>query len=190
MVSVAFPSSDHVPACADADSELMTQVALHNSLALDQLYRRHRGALLAYFTKLGAREEREDLVQETFVRLHGYRHRYRRTSKFTSFLYTLARHAWIDHGRKCLRQNRLLDRYHVEMAAEPHPSMEAGSERIEIDAALAQLPPKMKRVVELHFFQGLKYGEISGTLDLPVGTVKSRMNHAMILMRGWLNGRL
>ena len=79
------------------DFALMARVRAGRADAFRTLVERHRRPLLNFFARMGASSHGEDLAQETFVRLWNYRKKYKPSAKFTTFLYTLARHAWLDH---------------------------------------------------------------------------------------------
>lgn len=172
---VPFPKEE-VP-CVDA--RLMERTAAGSAAAFEEIVRRHQKILLNFFIRMGASGDSEDLVQETFVRLYNYRDRYQPSARFTSFLYHLARNAWADHGRKAARSERLathLQEFH------PPSGMEGGSsrgEQADIEAALARLSPKLREVVVLNIYQGLRYQEVADALGIPLGTVKSRINLAL-----------
>lgn len=151
------------------------------------LVRRHQRPLLNFFLRLGARTEAEDLVQETFVRVFRFRRRYRPRAKFTTFLYTVARHVRIDALRRLKRSQELLLRAREEMDASSDGAMSATRARIDAGELVRRLPEKLKDVVVLSVYQGLAYEQIAGILRIPVGTVKSRMFLAMERLRAMLD---
>jgi RNA polymerase sigma-70 factor (ECF subfamily) len=173
----------------DPDGELMSHVAAGSEPAFVELIHRHQGPLLNFFTRMGVYNDAEDLVQETFVRLYRGRARYRRTAKFTTFLYVLARHVWADRGRQAARRERLQASLKVdaETAAERRPHRRAAG--LDVEEALAKLSPKLREVVVLNVYQGLPYQDIADTLGIPLGTVKSRLNLAMEALRESLDAR-
>ena len=134
--------------------------------------------LLNFFWRHGVSvTEAEDLVQETYLKLWKYRDRYKRTAKLQTFLFILARQALIDAQRKFLRQTEKEASYaeHVEKVQQP-ASVAAEDD---VRWALARLSAPLRDVVELGVFQDLPYGEVSQILEIPVGTVKSRMSNAI-----------
>ena len=157
------------------DEQLMQASAGGDSGAFAVLVRRHQDPLLNFFRRMGVYMEAEDLVQETFVRLFKYRDRYEPTAKFTTFLYTIARHARLDLLRKHRRKEGLLRRFGEESPTADESGMELAASRLDADAALRRLPEKLRNVVVLSLYQGLNYDEIAGVLRIPQGTVKSRM---------------
>jgi RNA polymerase sigma-70 factor, ECF subfamily len=167
----------------DPDAALMAQVAAGSQTAFVEIVHRHQNALLNFFIRLGAYSDGEDLVQETFVRVFRYRQKYRPTARFTTFLYVLARHVWADRGRKTMRRERM----ELELQAEAETTNGAGpvnpAAHVDVEDALKSLSPKLREVLVLNVYQGLRYQEIADVLGVPVGTVKSRVNLAMQALR-------
>jgi RNA polymerase sigma factor (sigma-70 family) len=157
------------------DHELMGKVRAGDQDAFAVLIRRHQSPLLNFFRRLGANNESEDLVQDVFLRVYRYRDRYVHNAKFTTFLYTLARHVWSDRWRKLQRILRIEERAKQELPSATGGC--AGQVRDAMDAqhALAQLPEKLRMVLVMSIYQGLRYDEIAAALAIPEGTVKSRV---------------
>ncbi len=134
--------------------------------------------LLNFFWRQGVSvTEAEDLVQETYLKLWKYRDRYRRTAKLQTFLFILARQVLIDAHRSFLRQKKKEDSYaeHVEKVQQPA----VVSAEDDVRWAMARLSVPLRDVVELGVFQDMPYSEVSRILEIPVGTVKSRMSNAI-----------
>lgn len=128
---------------------------------------------------MGASNHGEDLAQETFVRLWNYRKKYKPAAKFTTFLYTLARHAWLDSVRRQSRFQLFTARYREEMPSSTDGGLGRLRRELDIQAALEKLSPKLREVLVLAVHQGLAYDEIAQILHIPVGTVKSRVFNAL-----------
>ena len=161
----------------------MTLVAAGSETAFVELVHRHQNPLLNFFRRMGAYSDAEDLVQETFLRLYRYRERYRASARFATFLYVLARHAWADRGRKIARRERLTARLETaaEVAAGAPPPAVGGP--ADVEAAMKRLSPKLREVLVLNVYQGMRYQEVADVLGIPLGTVKSRINLAMQELR-------
>ena len=168
--------------------ELMTLVREGNREAFVVLVRRHQKSLLNFFRRMGARShEMEDMAQETFLRVFGYRDRYEPKGKFTNFLFVLARHVWADAGRRAQRRPEVLSET-LDEGPDPDARGDARAEaRVDAEVALARLSEKLRSVVVLSVYQGLEYSRIAEILEIPVGTVKSRMHLAMRQMRETLD---
>ncbi len=166
------------PLPPDEDVELMLRAGAGQREAFERLIRRHQQPLLNFFLRSGVDWDAEDLVQQTFIRLYGYRQRYRPRAKFTTFLYLLARQVWIDELRRRRRQQRLREqaREQAELAAVAAPTAVADAGfSDELQQALDRLSPRHREVVVLGVLQELEYAEIARILKIPMGTVKSRM---------------
>ncbi len=168
----------------DPDATLMLLAAGGDDAAFGRLVERHQRPLLNFFLRSGAHDESEDLVQKTFIRLYRYRDRYQPVARFVTFLYHLARNVWIDETRAMGRKRRLVIalREDESQGAPPGTSAPSGA-AMDAATALASLSPKLRDVVVLHIYQGLRYHEIADILDIPEGTVKSRMSLAMNALR-------
>ena len=162
----------------------MLRAARGDEEAFARLVERHQRPLLNFFLRSGASDESEDLVQKTFVRLYRYRDRYQPVARFITFLYHLARNVWIDETRALARKHRLHNALREEERERSTPggSTPSGA-AMDAATALATLSPKLRDVVVLHIYQGLRYHEIADVLEIPEGTVKSRMNLAMKALR-------
>ena len=162
----------------------MLETAAGSDVAFAQLVRLHQNRLLNFFTRMGVYNDGEDLVQETFVRLYKARARYRPTAKFTTFLYVLARHVWADRGRKIKMRDRVEECLKTDAeiggGMVVPPVTGAG---LDVQEALDKLSPKLREVIVLNVYQGLQYQEIADVLEIPLGTVKSRMNLALKELR-------
>jgi len=165
----------------------MLETASGSDLAFAELIRRHQNGLLNFFIRMGVYNDAEDLVQETFVRVYKARERYRPAAKFTTFLYVLARHVWSDRGRKAKMQKRLEESLKTDAEIGGGVTMPASQAGMDVQLALNQLSPKLREVIVLNIYQGLRYQDIADVLDIPLGTVKSRINLALQELKGIFN---
>ena len=161
----------------------MLQVAKGDNSAFETLVKRHQKPLLNFFVRMGAYSDSEDLVQDTFVRLHRYRERYQPTAKFTTFLYVLAHRVWADLGRKMQRRDRLSASLQTEVETSSQTAIASPMPIMDVEAALDKLSDKLRDVIVLNIYQGLRYQEIADVLNIPLGTVKSRINLAITALR-------
>jgi RNA polymerase sigma-70 factor, ECF subfamily len=141
-------------------------------------------------------DEAEDLTQEVFVKVYQTLGRYRESDgPFGGWLMAVARNHAIDHyrRRKQERLRRADDPALLETAParEEHPI--AGLEREErkrlVHSGLRALPPDLRLPLILCDLQGLPYEEIAAELQIPLGTVKSRINRARVELAKRLVGR-
>ena len=134
--------------------------------------------LLNFFWRQGVSySEGEDLLQETYLRLWNYRDQYRETAaKFSTFAFTVARQVRIDALRRMTRRERREESWQAER---PVSQDAERMEREDVLWAVSRLSEPLREVVELGVFQDLPYAQISEILEIPVGTVKSRMSNAL-----------
>ena len=123
----------------------------------------------------------EDLAQETFLRAYRKLDTFAHQSRFSTWLFQIARNAGIDALRRRDRDGRLL-----EVVPEPgaRPSPEGGAE---IDAGLAALSPKLREAVLVVEVLGYRYREAAVILGVPEGTVKSRVHAAREQLVAWFD---
>ncbi|MCW8130686.1 MAG: sigma-70 family RNA polymerase sigma factor [Planctomycetota bacterium] len=174
------------------DPELMREFRDGDETAFDKLVKRHQVGLLNFFYRLvWDHSLAEDLTQEVFMRLYTHKNEYEPQAKFTTYLYRIGRNCWIDYLRrtKSERKNVSLDAETpggsalaetVPLRTED-PQETARKEELAdtLVEAIDELPEDHKLVFILSEVQGMKYHEIGETLGIPVGTVKSRMFHAV-----------
>lgn len=180
--SPSSPAPEAAPSAPapDGDIALMLRLSAGDESAFAPLLARHQTPLMNFFTRMGASiHDAEDLTQESFMRLWNYRTRYRPAAKFTTFLYTLARHAWFDHLRKQNRFARFFQRYLEEAPESSDGGIPQTLRNLDLQSALSLLPEKQREVLVLAVCQGQSYADISQVLSIPVGTVKSRVFNAL-----------
>lgn len=160
---------------------------------------RESGTLLGFFRRLGAAvEEAEDLTQDVLVKLFRAAPTYSQRERFPAYAFRVARNAWIDAERgRSVRPAAAAGSEPDEATPEqrrpgherePEEVVAIAEERSRLDESLASLPEGHRLVFELGAIQELDYAEIGGILDIPVGTVKSRMFHAVRKLRRSLGG--
>jgi len=172
------------------DWELMRRVAAGSDAAFREIIERYQNTLFHLFARLGARhDEAEDAAQETFLRVHSYRERYQPTGSFRTFLMTVARRAWLDLCRRRERRRRR-SAPGTDLATIEGPHALGLDDRLDLEAALGELPEGHRMVLVLSLWGGLKYEEIADVMEIPEGTVKSRVFHALRKLRGCLSSEL
>ena len=180
--------SENENSSTTTDESMMQLVAQGDRDAFVALVRKYQQSLLNFFYRMNVyNADRDDLVQETFIRLFNYRDRYRPTAKFTTFLYLMARQVQVDYYRKQQRRAVLVETLKNEPPEEVPECGGNEDKRIRIEKALNKLSDEMRSVVVMSIYQDLKYAEIAEILDIPLGTVKTRMFHALQKLRKVLN---
>lgn len=193
-VLAAAPSANEF---ADfTDEELLIEYRVFaNRRCFDELYRRHQADLTRYlFRRVGNREVAEDAVQATFMRVLQKHGQFDAEKKFRPWLYRIAHNQAIDLKRRSKRHDEAarLDASSVEgdsssswsetlPSREPDPSSttENAETAQNVRNAIAQLPEGLRQILDLIYFQGMRYYEAAENLQLPTATLKSRLNSAL-----------
>ncbi|MBJ7600800.1 MAG: RNA polymerase sigma factor SigE [Candidatus Nephthysia bennettiae] len=129
--------------------------------------------------------EAEDLTQEAFARAYRARTRYRPTAPPGAWLHRIA----VNTAISFLRRRKLSRLLPLRLYEAPDDRDYARSEaRTVVDAALADLSPRLRAAVVLHYFHDYSRDEIAQILGIPSGTVASRIAKAMVLMRRAMAG--
>lgn len=167
----------------------------------------HTRRFLGFFERLGApRSESDDLVQETFLKLYrlaahphpstptgprGAAVGYVDRGQFLAYAFRVARNVWIDRTRRQASAPRRSDDDASELSISidarrpgrtipaPGAAVELHEESLRIREAVSALPDSHRLVVELGILQELPYSDIAEALEIPIGTVKSRMFNAL-----------
>ncbi len=181
----------------ESDEQLMLSAGQGDRDAFGELVRRYSSRMVnVAYQVVGDRELAEDIAQETFLRAYKSAARYRQISKFSTWLYTIA----LNLCRNELRR-RKFKTYSLEGMAErdedsskiradipdektqPDVDMERKEAGSLVRQAVEQLPEKFKTPLVLRDIQELTYEEISEILNLPEGTVKSRINRGRLRVK-------
>ncbi len=183
---------------AVTDEALMRAYGAGDAQAFETLYARHKGATYRYFLRHADsnKSTADELHQDLWLRLIGARERYEAQAKFTTWLYTLARHRLVDHWRSrhgillaSLEDDEILSQTEESIAAscgtddDPlHASIDAETRR-HLIAALAEVPPLQRDAFLLHIEGGLSLDEIASLTVTSGETVKSRLRYAYRRLR-------
>jgi RNA polymerase sigma-70 factor (ECF subfamily) len=184
------------------DEELVGDYRRGNAAAFEELVRRHHDDLIRFLIRLvGNRAVAEDAFQETFLQVHLSAETFDVARRFKPWLFTIA----ANKGRDALRRNarrRTLDlsapvggggnggeggdgsgRSYVDLMEVDVPSPEAGVNDQErnklVQKALDDLPWSLREILLLAYFQRMSYNQIAEALEIPLGTVKSRLHSAV-----------
>lgn len=167
----------------------------------ERFVRQEIPTFLGFFQRLGAsRTEAEDRVQELLLKLYQHARTYQRQGRFAAYAFRVARNLMIDRTRRrALREEAqgvgeedevvgaTLERLADDSVGDPLADLARSEQVARLRAALARLPDHHRLVFELGVVQELPYQEIGDVLDVPVGTVKSRMFHAVRKLRDALD---
>jgi len=173
--------------------ELVTRAQNDDRNAFSELVRIHsQGVLNVIYRMCGDMGVAEDAAQETFIQAWLRMPSYRPGTSLRNWLYRIAVNTAIDMLRK---DKRILPGEIEDLNlrdSKPGPeAMVASFERTEVvQEAVLALPKASRAVLVLREFEGLSYQEIADALEIPVGTVMSRLNYARKLLREKLEVKL
>ncbi|HWX20164.1 MAG TPA: sigma-70 family RNA polymerase sigma factor [Candidatus Binatia bacterium] len=186
-----------------SDEQAMQRVQTDDDeCAFAQLVSRWEGPIQRLCVRMiGDAHGGQDLAQETFVRVFARRKEYAPSGKFSTWLWRIALNLCYDELRRRRRQeassfdevgSKTAARLEEFLAAGPTPDESlVDQERQQlVRGALRQLPEAYRAVLVLRHYENLKFREIAGVLDIPEGTVKSRMAEALTQMNRLLRPML
>jgi RNA polymerase sigma-70 factor (ECF subfamily) len=171
----------------DDQRELIDRARAGEAIAFQRLAEQHAARLWRCALVLGKDGHwAEDLAQETLVEAWRSLARFDGRCRFSTWLYGILRHRFLK-GRRRPGAARLSapDALGQVPCAAPTPdcSAEASEDALRVRQAVASLPEEHRLVVELRFFAGATLDEIAAALGRPLGTVKSRLHHALEKLR-------
>lgn len=192
------------PLTSCSDEDLLLRFRRGEAEAFGALLRRYERELFGYLHRyLGNNALAEDVFQNTFLQLYLKSGQYEEGRPVRPWLYTIATHQAID----ALRRNGRHQAVSLEMVREegsgqgdvnglvqmlesrdsgPFDQLAQQEQREKVRASVEQLPEPYRQVLLLAYYQGLKYREIADILEIPVGTVKSRLHAALLkLQEAW-----
>ena len=177
---------------AMTDEQAMWRVQMHDDAeAFAKLVRRWEGPIQRLCARMtGDMHRGQDLAQEAFVRLFAHRKEYQARGRFSTFLWRVALNLCYDELRKINRRGEISLAANSEDSADGFDALAAQGESPDsqlvegeraklVRQALIKLPDAYRTVVILRHYQDLKFREIAEVLDIPEGTVKSRMAEAL-----------
>lgn len=188
-------------------NQLVAQAKQGDRDAFERIVDAYRRKIRDYAAKmLNDPSEAEDVAQQTFVRAYEAISDLRDNSRFQTWLYRIASNLAIDASRKrkrhrwytvSLNENiydddatELKDNLANEDVRTPEEEMEATAEQGMIWEAVSQLTPKLRRTYILCDVQGLDYETAAAVMEIPLGTVKSRLFNARKQLKGKLGTKL
>lgn len=173
-----------------SDAELIAAWRDRDEAAAGELVRRHARALAAFLAASGARDDLEDLVQETFFRAFRRMDRYRGDASFRSWLLAIGSNALRDVGRRRRRRALLplADRDVVDGSADPHGEAVARDLAARLEGAVQELPRLQREVFLLRAQQELPYDEIAAALGTSPGAARVHYHHAVKRLRAVIAG--
>jgi RNA polymerase sigma-70 factor (ECF subfamily) len=178
-----------------SDEELLTRFRKGQREVFGALVRRYQRELYGYLRRyLGDADLADDVFQNTFVQVYSKAGQYETSRPVRPWLYAIATNQAIDALRRVNRHPAVsLEQTEAEADgekrglvdllagrdADPFDNVDRAETREQVRACIDRLPDFMKQVILLAYYQGLKYQEIADALEIPLGTVKSRLHAAL-----------
>lgn len=174
------------------DYRLMRRVQDGDMVAFNEVVERYKDRLMNVIGRmLSSQEEAEDVVQETFIRVYQHRNSFNFQHCFSTWIYTIG----LNLARNELRKRKRFKHYDItEMQgneSEFAVEMKLPSRLPQVlDEAVQELPEKYRLAFMLRDLQEMPYEEVAKILSIPLGTVKSRVNRARMMLRDKLLPKL
>ena len=172
---------------SDSDTALVARViASDDRGAFELLVRRHQSAVRNFLRRLARNdvERANDLAQDTFIKMYQGLASYRGTARFTTWLFRIAYHTFLNDERGRHANDEFNEDEHGSVADTTTDT--AGA--LDVDRALERLPTRQRAVFDLHYKKGMTHSEIAEALELPLGTIKSDLVRGHEKLREWLTG--
>ncbi|MBV1859329.1 MAG: RNA polymerase sigma factor [Nannocystaceae bacterium] len=171
-----------------ADEELLASWRGGDAGAGRELFERHIDALSRFFrSKVG--DAREDLIQATFLSCVESRDRVRDGTKFRAYLFRIGRNKLYDYllaAKRGVERPDPLTHSVLDLGVSPSSVVAAGQREQQLVAALQTIPLELQILIELHYWEGMSTADLSEVLEVPRGTVKTRLFRARALVRSAL----
>lgn len=187
------------PLAKYSDEELLSLFRAGQRDVFGTLVRRYQRELYGYLRRyLGDADLADDVFQTTFVQVFAKAGQYEPGRPVRPWLYAIATNQAIDAMRKIGRHPTVsLEQTETEADGErrglidllearesdPFDNVDQAETRELVRACLDRLPDFLKQVILMAYYQGLKYQEIADALEIPLGTVKSRLHAAMVKLQ-------
>ncbi len=171
------------------DENLITKIANGDKEAFLTLYEKCSNVLFAYsLSILRNREDAEDAMQDTFLKIRSAAHLYKAQGKPMAWIFTIARNICLMYFRKSQKVVLMGDDNINESLG--LDQIESQEDRIVLEKAFLILPKQTCQIIMLHAVGGMKHREISELLDIPLSTVLSKYNRGIGKLRKELEGIL
>ncbi len=173
-----------------SDKLFVKELIANDEKAFQKLFDIYAGNIYAYSkSMLKSKEYAEEIVQDVFLRVWLHRDRINPDASFKSYIFTIARNLTLNFLSKAAYDKKLKEEifYKSQRADNQTEKLvsETEYERLKTQA-IAQLPPKRRRIFEMSRNEGRSYEEISKELEISINTVKTQMSKALESIRIFL----
>ena len=185
------------------DEDVMERCALGSETAFRALVQRYRSRIMNLVCRfINDRDRAEEISQEVFLRVYRNRERYRKSGKFSTWIFTIADNLTKNEIRSRVRHKGTfsLDAMEEDSGGQglafpdlkplPDEDLNASEIRRRVAEALEKIPARYREAVVLRDIEGLSYEEVGEILRIPGGTVRSRINRARLMLKERLKPHL
>jgi len=178
------------------DGALIARIQRGETSAFNELVRRHERRAYSYALRLTRNaDEAADIVADAFVRVYRSLGTFRGDSSFTTWLYRIETNCFLDMKKKVSAQrtvsleeilsttNGQTDTQIADDRETPLEHVEKGERITVIQQVMRQLPKSHQAILMMYHAESMSYDEIADVLNMPIGTVKSRLNRARLRLR-------
>jgi RNA polymerase sigma-70 factor (ECF subfamily) len=125
----------------------------------------------------------DDLVQDCLTRALGKLHLWQEGSDLRAWLFTILHNQYVNHIRRAVREGAAVGLNETEPMLSRAPQQGSRLELRDLERAIAQLPEEQRSVILLVGLEGMRYEEVAVILDVPVGTIRSRLSRGREALR-------
>lgn len=185
----------HTPENSRADRDMVTRCLRGDLGAFEELYQRHSSRLYnVAYRMTGSAADADDLLQEIFLQVYRRLDSFRGEAALGTWLYRLAVNCCLDHlrskqGKQQKATGFLEDLEAFEPTAPGSWRPDTVLDRMELERAIAKLPPSYRAAFVLYDIEGLEHHEVGDMLGIAVGTSKSLVHKARARLRQLLRGK-
>ena len=167
-----------------SDEELMTLYQSGDYGAFECLYERHSGRVFQYLKGKVSLEAAKDLVQETFLKVHRFRHQYQPQYPFLPWLFTVARNSLHDFLKSA---DQKVIRIEIDSDSLPAKLLPVASDH-DLSAALSGLPHIQRRAIELRYMNEWTFEKIAKEMNTTPENTRQIISRGMKKIRSFLKG--
>ena len=125
----------------------------------------------------------DDLVQDCLTRALGRLHLWQEGSDLRAWLFTILHNQYVNHIRRSVREGAAVGLNESEPLLRRAPQQSKRLELRDLERAIAKLPDEQREVILLVGIEGMRYEEVAAVLDVPVGTIRSRLSRGREALR-------
>lgn len=188
---------------ASDDQLLIERAQEGDRAAFDTLVSRYEERAYKYAYRLTRNQDlAADIVADSFIRVYRALKNFRGQSAFSTWLYRIVTNCFLDRRKRNKEQGNVSMDDHMEVSTGaisrqyeddgpgPDELAERNARESAIQGALEHLPDYQKAMLIMYHVEAKSYEDIAATLDLPIGTVKSRLNRARVALRDQLDTQM